>query len=37
MPLLTIADYLWNPEAYNKNESYEYALRVTRKPKRSFT
>ncbi len=26
IPLLTIADYLWNPEQYNKDESYEYAL-----------
>ncbi len=26
IPLLTIADYLWNPEQYNKEASYEYAL-----------
>ncbi len=26
IPLLTIADYLWNPEQYDKEQSYEYAL-----------
>ncbi len=28
IPLLTIADYLWNPESYNKEESYDYALKT---------
>ena len=28
IPLLTIADYLWNPKSYNKEESYDYALKT---------
>ena len=26
IPLITIADYLWNPVAYNKSASHDYAL-----------
>ena len=28
IPLLTIADYLWNPEQYDEEASWEYALRT---------
>lgn len=28
IPLLTIADYLWNPEKYDEEASWEYAIRT---------
>ncbi len=28
IPLLTIANYLWNPESYDKEKSYDYALKT---------